>query len=111
MLRPYSQLKQEVYLAPKQSVRADLSSMKTFTVAFIVFFCSCLALTFIMQSAILYGLGFKLQSAMFHSTLNPLTFSVVLSTVTGLIVFIQSSILRKVTFNFPMIKAFQPKSL
>ena len=111
MLRPYSQLKQEVYLAPNQSVRADLSSMKTFTVAFIVFFCSCLTLTFIMQSAIVYGLGLRPQSVIFHSTLNPPSFAIVLSIVTALIVFIQSSILRKVTFNFPMIKAFQPKNI
>ena len=110
MLRPYSQLKQEIYLAPKQSVRADLSSIKTFTVAFVIFFCTCLIANFTIQSTLRYGLGGNSQLKTIGSTLNPFTCSVVLSFVTGLIVFMQSSVLRKVTFNFPMIKAFQPKN-
>ncbi|PIZ32376.1 MAG: hypothetical protein COY39_05740 [Alphaproteobacteria bacterium CG_4_10_14_0_8_um_filter_37_21] len=109
MLRPYSQLKQEVYLAPKQSVRADLSSVKTFAIALSIFFCICLTLTFIAQSSLFHGFGIHVQPVVYRKTLNPFIFSAVLSTATGLIVFVQSSILRKVTFNFPMIKAFQPK--
>ncbi|HCU06069.1 MAG TPA: hypothetical protein DIC42_00570 [Holosporales bacterium] len=109
MLRPYSQLKQEVYLAPTQSVRANLYSIKTFIIAFILFFFLCLIISFTLHVVAHYGLNIRFQSTSTVNILNPLTFSVVLSTITGFIVLIKSSILRKVTFNFPMIKAFQPK--
>lgn len=114
MLRPYSQLKQAVYLAPTQSVRANLYSIKTFVFAFIVFFLICLVISLTLHSiahysVTYYRLNIHLQSASSTNMFHPLIFSFVLSSITGFIVLIQSPVLRKVTFNFPMIKAFQPR--
>jgi hypothetical protein len=109
MLKPYSQLKQKVYLAPKQSVRANLASIKTFFMAFTVFFLICLSISFALHAIAYYNLNMHLQSAFTTNILNLLIFSLVLSSMTGFIVLIKSSLLRKVTFNFPMIKAFKPK--
>lgn len=106
MLRPYSQLKQEFYLAPKQSARADLSSIKTFVIALFIFTCTC----FIICSVALYGFSAYFQPVMPRNMLNLFILSVVLSSIIGLVVFMQSSVFRKITFKFPMIKAFQPKN-
>ena len=109
MLRPYSQLKQEIYLAPTQSVRANLHSIKTFIIAFSVFFLICLVISFTLHAVVYYMLNIHLHAAPTVNILKPMIFSLVLTSITGFIVLIKSSILRKNTFNFPMIKAFQPK--
>ncbi|MDP2193652.1 MAG: hypothetical protein Q8K36_03925 [Alphaproteobacteria bacterium] len=109
MLSSQVKAHKQVYPAARQSVKSDLMSIRTFCGAYFLFFSFTLCLFLILNGLLhYYGLTHYLGPITLE-ILHPVTSALILSSLSGTIVLMQSPVICPVHFNFPMIKAYRNK--